>query len=87
MPDSYLNRYSSTFHKIAAPKIAKKAYSRAEDKEYIRNYYLQCTPITFGYLVLLIPYLKANKINVYLEARRVAKCINTMLNSLVSRLG
>jgi len=55
MPNSYLNRYSSTFHKIAAPKIAKKAYSRAEDKEYIRNYYLQYTPIAFGYSVLLIP--------------------------------
>ena len=32
---SYLNRYSSTFHNIAAPKIAKKAYSRATCKEKI----------------------------------------------------
>ncbi len=27
---SYLNRYSSTIHKIATPKTPKKAYNKAE---------------------------------------------------------
>ena len=38
--NSYLIRHNSTFHKIATPIIAKKAYSRAEDKDKIKNYYL-----------------------------------------------